>query len=88
VKSNQHYGLLMSFETPAALAGALAMSSSATGDPHTLDLLSKAMARVTPADVQAFARKYLVPANETVVVVRAPAATAAADGAGGKGGQR
>ncbi len=32
VKSNQHYSLLMSFETPAALAGALAMSSSSTGD--------------------------------------------------------
>jgi len=87
VKSNQRYGLLMSFETPAALAGALAMSSSSTGDPRTLDQLAKAMAAVTPDDVQAFAKKVLVPKNETVVVVR-PAATVAGDGAGKKGGQR
>jgi len=37
--------------------------------------------------VQAFAKKVLVPKNETVVVVR-PAATVAGDGAGKKGGQR
>ena len=80
VKSNQHYGLLMSFETPAALAGALAMSSSSTGDPHTLDQLAKAMAAITPGDVQAFAKKYLVPKNETVVVVRPPATSTTAVG--------
>jgi len=79
VKSNLHYGLLMSFETPAALAGSLAMSSSSTGDPHTLDRLSKAMSEVSADDVQAFARKYLTPRNETVVVVRPAAATASAD---------
>ena len=86
VKSNQHYGMLMAFETPAAIAGALAGAAAPTGDPASLNALARAMDEVTPADVQAFAAQYLVAKNQTVVMLRPPAAVAAA--AARKGGGR
>jgi zinc protease len=78
VKSNQRYGLLMGLETPFAIGMAVAASLGPTGNPHQIDALYRAIDQVTPADVQAFAREYLTPQNETVVVLRPPAAQASA----------
>jgi zinc protease len=84
VKSNQRYGLLMGLETPSAIGLAVATALGPTGNPRQIDELFRAMDQVTPADVQAFAKEYLTPQNETVVVLRPPAAQAAAPAATSK----
>jgi predicted Zn-dependent peptidase len=80
VQSNQRYGLLMALETPFAIGFAVATALGPTGDPGQIGKLYGAIAEVTAADVQDFAKRYLQPANETVVVLRPPAAQAAATG--------
>jgi zinc protease len=77
VKSNQRYGLLMGLETPFAIGMAVAATLGPTGNPDQINALYRAIAEVSAADIAAFAKKYLTPANETVVVLRPPVTQAA-----------
>jgi zinc protease len=87
-KSNLRYGLLMYLETPARIAEVLALLASATGDPQTANRLFERIAQVTPAELVAFARKYLVKGNRTVVtLVGGPAASEKTGPAPAKGGR-
>lgn len=70
VKSNMKYGYLMSLDTPAAVAGSLARTIGITGDPHTDDQVYATLAKVTPEDVQAAAKKYLDKRRRTVAVLK------------------
>ena len=70
VKSNLKYGYLMGLDTPAAVAGDLASTMGITGDPLAVDRLYATLEKVTPADIQAAAKKYLDPKQRTVAILR------------------
>ena len=69
VQSNLRYGLLMGLEAPATVAETLALAATPTGDPGALDALYDQIARLRPEELAAFARRYLVPENRTVVTL-------------------
>ncbi|HEY3352985.1 MAG TPA: pitrilysin family protein [Polyangia bacterium] len=83
VQSNLRYSLMMQLETPGAIALMLAVNTAPTGDPKALDRLLAQIGTVTVKDVAAFARKYLVAQNRTVVTLTGVAAKAARPVAGG-----
>lgn len=59
VKSNLRYGLLMGLETPDNVAEQLALFTGIFGSPDALDLHYRKVAEVQPADLVAFAKRYL-----------------------------
>jgi zinc protease len=69
VKSNLRYGLVMYMETPGRIAEVLSLLTTPTGDPHTLDRLYDRIARVEASELAAFAQKYLLATNRTVVTL-------------------
>ena len=69
VRSNLKYGKVLSLDTANRVAVTLAVATAPTGD---LDYLNKQFARVDklqPADLVAFAKKYLTDGNRTVVTL-------------------
>jgi zinc protease len=70
LKSRLKYGFLMNLETPAGVARAVASTIALTGGLDALDELFNTYQSVTPEDVQAAARSYLVPTRRTVAVLR------------------
>jgi len=69
VKSNTRYSIYNELQTPPQIAGQLAHMTTLTGDPNTLSQLLGEVSKVTPADIVAFARTYLVDSNRTVVTL-------------------
>jgi zinc protease len=67
VKSRAKYGVLTGLETPEDVASTVAVTAGASGDPRAIEKLLAQLESVTAADVSAFARKYLVQENRTVV---------------------
>ena len=67
VKSRAKYGVLTSLETPEDVASTVAITAGASGDPRAIEKLLAQLESVTAADVSAFAKKYLVQENRTVV---------------------
>jgi zinc protease len=65
VKSNQKYGLLTSLDNPDTVALQLVFAIGPTGDPDALNLLFNHIEQLTPKDLAAFAKTYLVNTNET-----------------------
>lgn len=75
VKANALTGLVLQSDTPYRTGVWLAYFTGLTGDPGTLESIYGRVRRVSAADLAAFARRWLVPANRTTVVVAAsPAA--------------
>jgi zinc protease len=70
LKSRLKYGFLMGLDTPDRVAGALARHVAITGGIGAIDALYATYDRITPADIQAAAQKYLVPATRTVVTLK------------------
>jgi zinc protease len=64
------YGFLMGLQTPDAVAQRVAQFLTVDGDLSGIDTLYATYAQVTPADVQAAAKTYLVPEHRTVGVLR------------------
>jgi zinc protease len=69
VKSNVRYGLLLSLDTPDKIANTLAYALAPTGEIDGLEKMLGALEKLTVKDVQAFAKKYLTKANESVIIL-------------------
>jgi zinc protease len=69
-KSRYKYGFLMGLTSPEAVAGRLAPYIAMTGGIEAVDQLDAVLATLTPADIQAAARKYFVPEMRTVVTLK------------------
>jgi len=69
-KSNARYGFLMRLDTPGNVAGNLARLIALTGGIEVVDKLYEVMDSITPEDIQAVAKKYLVPERRTVVILK------------------
>ncbi len=81
VKANVLASLVMQTDTPYRTAVWLVYYTALTGDPGYLDAVMARVAGVTPEALSAFARRWLVPANRTTVVVATePKAAAPARG--------
>ena len=71
LKRRSRYGLLMGMDTPDRVAGGLARFIALTGGIESVDSLFDTMSQLTPEDVQAAARKYLIPQLGAVVAFEA-----------------
>lgn len=80
LKSKYRYDLLAKLTSPATLAELLARSYRFTRDPDVLAKLLDAVARLTPADVDAFARAYFRKEGRIVVSLVSRAASLAGGG--------
>lgn len=69
VKSNVLASLVMETDTPYRTGVWLVYYAALTGDPAYLDDVMARVARLAPQDLAAFARRWLVPANRTTVVL-------------------
>ena len=79
VKANVRSTLLMQTDTAYRTGVWLVYHTALTGDPGWLDALMARVATVGPEELSAFARRWLVPAGRTAVILTPPAG-------GGKGG--
>ncbi len=74
VRSNVKYGRLMSQDRANEVAVQTAVTTALTGDVNYQDKLLATISTVTPQELTAFAKKYLVPSNSTTVTLEtAPA---------------
>jgi zinc protease len=79
IQDHLRYSLILHLETPDAIAEALARNAGILGAPDALDQLTQKIAAVKPADLSAYAKKYLKDEGRTTLVFEAPSA-------GGNGG--
>ncbi len=70
LKSRLKYDFLMGLDTPMNVARALVRIIAVTGGIEAVDMLYEAYGKVTGADVQAAAQRYLVNNRRTVAVLR------------------
>jgi zinc protease len=80
IKSNRRYGLLMGLDDADSVASTLAAWTSPTGEVDSVDRFMAALGALTPADLTAFAKERLVPAQRSIVTLlphKAEAAPAA-----------
>ena len=68
IRDNARYNLLMGLETHADVAGALAYTAGVLGVPDALEIRARALTKVTPPDLVAFAKKHLIEKNKTTLV--------------------
>ncbi|HEY2748824.1 MAG TPA: pitrilysin family protein [Polyangia bacterium] len=69
VRSNLKYGAIMRLDTAARVAITLAITTSATGDLDAFNKLYARIDRLKPAELSAFAKKWLTEANRTTVTL-------------------
>jgi zinc protease len=69
VRSNLRYGMLTQVQTPSDVADLLANLAAAGGSVTALDEYLAALAAVTPEEIAAAARRYLVPERRFVVTL-------------------
>jgi zinc protease len=82
VKSHLKYAFAMQMNTANNAARSLAHYLSLTGDPESVNAVYALYERITPAEVQAVARRYFVPSGRTVVTLAHEKAPQAAPGGG------
>ena len=70
LKRRTRYGFLMSMDTPNSVAGGLARFIALSGGIESIETLYSELDKVTPADIQAVARKYLVNDRRTVAILK------------------
>lgn len=81
LKSKYRYDFLASLGNPADLAVALSWSYRFGRDPRVLDSLLEAVQKLTPADIDAYARAHFKKDGRIVVTLAARSASAPAGGA-------
>lgn len=69
-KTRQRYGFLMALDTPSGVSRVLSRLLAVTGTMSSVDQAFATYDAVTPEDVQAAARKYFVPQQRTVAVLK------------------
>src|SRR5205823_2026916 len=67
IEQRIRYATPMNIETPAQAAAALAYTAGATGLPDGFDRELKSVAKVTPEQLAAFAKKHLTAAHRTTL---------------------
>ena len=67
VVSNTRYSVLTNLETPNQVADTMVFVAGPSGQVDGLEKIMALEDKITPESVSAFAKKYLVPANRTVV---------------------
>jgi zinc protease len=72
VKQHLRYQFSLSLNNTEAIASAVARSLRAESSPGTIDRLYDLYARISPADIQRVANKYLVAKNRTIVTLAGP----------------
>ena len=70
LKKRLRYGFLMGLDTPDGTANSLARFIAHTGGITAVDQLYATLATVTPADVQAAAKRFLVAQHRTIAVLK------------------
>lgn len=85
-RAHMKNGLLLSMQTPGAIAVTMAAMTARTGDLRALDRYVAALARVTPQDLTRVARAYFVPARRTTVTLSPPPPKPDAAASGAKKG--
>ena len=70
LKRRTRYGFLMGMDTPDRVAGGLARFIALSGGIEAVEALYAELEKVTPADIQAAAKKYLVHDRRTVGVLK------------------
>jgi zinc protease len=70
LKRRNKYSFVMSLDAPDAVASRLARFVALTGDIAVVDALYAQMDTITPDDIMRAARKYFVPEQRTVVVLK------------------
>ena len=68
IKDNIRYSMPMGLETHDDVAQALAVLAGIIGTPDALEIRARAVTVLKPADLTAFAKKYLVEKNRTTLV--------------------
>ena len=69
VRSNLKYGAILGLDTTARVAITLAITTSATGDLDAFNKLYARIDKLKPAELSAFAKKWLTEANRTTVTL-------------------
>jgi zinc protease len=75
VKQHLRYQFSLSLNNTEAVASAVARALRSERSPGTIDRLYDLYARISPADIQRVASKYLVAKNRTIVTLGAPGAS-------------
>ena len=70
LKKRSRYQLLMDLDTPDHVAGSVAPFVALTGEIESIDQIYDAMDRVTPADIQEVARKFLTADRRTIAILK------------------
>jgi zinc protease len=70
VKSHMRYAYLLGLDTASAVAGEVAGFVGTAGDLARVEVLYDNLAAVTPEDVREAARRWLVDAQRTTVILR------------------
>jgi zinc protease len=76
VRSNQIYGRLLRYDTAPHVAYALGHAIGTSGDPQYITKVGARMAKITPAELAAFAKRWLVDANRSTVTLTTSGAAA------------
>jgi zinc protease len=69
IKSQLRYDILASFNSPANIAQNFANYYRLNRNPQVLEQVADAIAKLQPADIDAFARKYFTPKNRVTVTL-------------------
>jgi zinc protease len=69
IKSQLRYDILSSFNSPGNIAQNFASYYRLSRDPQVLEKVAAGIANLTPADVDAFAKKYFTPKNRVTVTL-------------------
>ncbi|MBW3566325.1 MAG: insulinase family protein [Acidobacteria bacterium] len=69
LKSKLRYDMLSQLDSAHDIAQAFAMYYRFGRDPDVMDQMMEAIERLTPADIDAFAREHFVPSNRVVVTM-------------------
>jgi zinc protease len=80
IKSNLRYGLVMGLETADQVGVQLAVNTAIYGAPDALERHAESLNQVSPRDLVAFTKKYLLPKGRTVLTL-APVPPAPTPGA-------
>lgn len=73
IKKNTRYGLIMGFETAPDVAQSVAWYAGIFGAHDAIEQSMQNLVKVKPADLTAFAKKYLTEKNRTTLTLAAPA---------------
>jgi zinc protease len=69
IKSQLRYDILSSFNSPANIAQNFANYYRLNRNPQVLEQVAEAIAKLKPADIDAFAKKYFTPKNRVTVTL-------------------